>query len=456
MAGRRAAAKRGSGDSSDNNDNANQDQPVPLDVAAFVAAITSAITTAVANAVAAPTPKPSQPAPQRSISTAIDPFDTHSMNFDTRYGKSQWFKSTEAAHDWKRIAIVTANAEKFTDLIEDRTTTYGYGSLVNIPTSGTGTVSALPRVVSGVDAWNADLKDRVNLLLQTHLVSLKQVQQYSGWIFGDEHSTLTKSADMIIKSIDPNATGNIGLANHEKIRNRQFSSTLNFILKNHLQRASFISLNPKKDTFTYTDEVTGRKVDCGLIKLWTILKIVKPQLVVDYREHEKKLESLTLRSCRNNVQKFLTTMETTEILINSLLPGTEVFSDQRYNTIMFNQLLKTTCKDFLTNVKQSRSDWIKNPKTFDQATAQMEFTNLYTNFSSAGDWDRADEEQAKIIALTTELTDTKAQIAKLSKGPKPAGVKGVVRKGLEAWRFAYTGKTKTADDVKYVFCKDHG
>ena len=132
---------------------------------------------------------------------------------------------------------------------------------------------------------------------------------------------------MIIKAIDPNAAGNVGLVNHKKIRNRQFSSALNFILKNHLQRASFISLNPKKDTFTYTDEFTGRKVDCGLIKLWTILNIVKPQLVVDYREHEKKLESLTLRLCGNNVQKFLTTIETTKILINSLLPGTEVFSD---------------------------------------------------------------------------------------------------------------------------------
>ena len=120
---------------------------------------------------------------------------------------------------------------------------------------------------------------------------------------------------MIIKAIDPNATGNIGLVNHEKILNRQFSSALNFILKNHLQQASFISLNPKKDTFTYMDEVTGRKVYCELIKLWTILNIVKPQLVVDYREHEKRLESLTLCSCGKNVQTFLTMMETTEILI---------------------------------------------------------------------------------------------------------------------------------------------
>ena len=57
--------------------------------------------------------------------------------------------------------------------------------------------------------------------------------------------------------------------------------------------------------------------------------------------------------------------------------------------------------------------------------------------------------------MTTELTDTTDQIAKLSKGPKPAGVKGAVRKGLEAWKFIYAGKAKTVDDFKYVFCKDH-
>ena len=100
---------------------------------------------------------------------------------------------------------------------------------------------------------------------------------------------MIKSADMIIKAIESNATGNVGLMNHEKVRNRQFSSALNFIFKNHLQQASFISLNPKESKFTYTDEVTGRKVDCGLVKLWTILNIVKPQLVVDYRKHERKL-----------------------------------------------------------------------------------------------------------------------------------------------------------------------
>ena len=128
---------------------------------------------------------------------------------------------------------------------------------------------------------------------------------------------------MIVKAIDPNKPGKVGLLNHEKIRNRQFRSALNFILKNHLERSSFISLNLKKSIFTYSDEVIGRKVDCGLFKLSLFLNIFKPQLVVDYREQEKKLEDLNLCACGNNVQTFLTTMDTMKILIKSMLPDKE-------------------------------------------------------------------------------------------------------------------------------------
>ena len=85
-----------------------------------------------------------------------------------------------------------------------------------------------------------------------------------------------------------------------------------------------------------------------------------------------------------------------------------------------------------------------------------EFTNLYTNFSSAGDWDKSDEEQTKIIALTDGLKDTKAQVAKLSKAPKTPDATGTARKGLGAWKFENVGKFKTVDNVKHVWCKEHG
>ena len=85
-----------------------------------------------------------------------------------------------------------------------------------------------------------------------------------------------------------------------------------------------------------------------------------------------------------------------------------------------------------------------------------EFTNLYTNFSSAGDWDKADKEQDTIIALTTELKNTKAQVPKLSKAPKTPAATGTDQRGLEAWKFENVRKFKTVDNVKHVWCKEYG
>ena len=139
-----AAAKK----KSTTGDSRNDDNPTlpAANITSFLAAITGAITNAATTATTS-----THTASYQSMSTEINPFDMQSMNFDTRGGKGQWYKCTENTDGWKRIAIVTANAELFTDLIEDRMTTFGFGSLINAPTSGTGTVDLNPRRVSGVN-----------------------------------------------------------------------------------------------------------------------------------------------------------------------------------------------------------------------------------------------------------------------------------------------------------------
>ena len=133
----RAAAK----EKSATEDSSDDDKPtLPVsDITAFLAATTGAITTAITAATIS-----TRTASNRCISTTINHFDTQTMNFDTRGVKGRWYKCTEKPDERKRIAIVTANAKLFTDLIEDRTTTFRFGSLINVPTLGTGTVDANP------------------------------------------------------------------------------------------------------------------------------------------------------------------------------------------------------------------------------------------------------------------------------------------------------------------------
>ena len=57
---------------------------------ARVAALTSAITTAVATAVAGVAAAPGASANARKVSTAINPYDTESIDLDSKEGKYHW------------------------------------------------------------------------------------------------------------------------------------------------------------------------------------------------------------------------------------------------------------------------------------------------------------------------------------------------------------------------------
>ena len=97
-----------------------------------------------------------------------------------------------------------------------------------------------PRTFKGKEYHNVNLNDYVNILKEPHKLNLEDVRKYLAWIMGNETSSLTilAEADMVIKAIDPNKTGNVGLTNKRRILLRQYSGMLNFIIKNHLQRTS--------------------------------------------------------------------------------------------------------------------------------------------------------------------------------------------------------------------------
>ena len=231
---------------------------------------------------------------------------------------------------------------------------------------------------------------------------------------------------------------------------RQYNSIINFIIKNHLIQRSYTSQKPNKYLFTYKDEVSRRKVSCGLIKLWLCLNVVRSQLVVYFRVHETKLDDLALLSCNNNVNTFLTTMEKIRIVINLMLSDKQEFSEHRFWTIMFDQLPKSICEDFLTNVNQAKSNWIKNPKKFNCASAMIDFTNFYTNYTSTGHWYKSDANAAMIIALVTALK--KERNKNIPKSPKNSGTPSDGRPGLEIWKFENVGKFRTVGGFKHACC----
>ena len=55
---------------------------------------------------------------------------------------------------------------------------------------------------------------------------------------------------------------------------------------------------------------------------------------------------------------------------------------QHMNTLIFDELSKTSCEYFLADVRLKNSEWINEPATFNTAQSMLDLTNLYTNYKS--------------------------------------------------------------------------
>ena len=420
-------------------------------MAAMLKALTAAITAGFANASTTPTT-----AVVKKHSTSLDPYDTQGFDLDTKDGKYQWSIMTRMIGGWKLLPISVENADRLMDLFKDRKTQFGLDSICTVPTSGTGNSYPRPRTIAGVDYQNTDLKDHFELLKDIHMLTLNHVRAYSGWFMGGESSTLVTSTDMQIKAIDPNKIGNAGLVNQFKIRLRRLSGALHFILKNHVSRSSYNSFLPSLKICLYQDKVSGRKLICGLILLKMAMEVMKPQLVINHRQKEKALESLTLSNAENNVRTFLTKMQEQRDEIDTLRKDGVKYDAQRFLTLMFDKLLETSCPDFLSEVKLSRNQWVKNPAAIDENVLVAEFINLYTNFKSNGEWDKhVVNKDATIIALATAL---KAAKKATEPAPKLKGAPKSNDTGPPAWKFEKVGATTTCPDSGNIFkwCPHHG
>ena len=199
----------------------------------FMASMTSAIATAITNAstnatniaAAAATAVRTVPNPGASISSSIDPFDNLSTDMNTREGKALWYTITRMPGAWPKagVAVTVANAEALQNLIRDKVVSYDLDHLMDIPTTGTGSLESAPKTIGGKDYANANLGNFVSFLDKIHQVTLVDVQSFEGWYIGVPSSNLAASANMKIEPLDPNAIGNLGLVNLQKIQLRQYS-----------------------------------------------------------------------------------------------------------------------------------------------------------------------------------------------------------------------------------------
>ena len=152
-------------------------------LSSLVMAVTQAMMTAIANTTV-PVPVTSKTI---TYSSTINPYNNESFKTKTKEGKYRWHLTTKTTKGWKKdcISATVEHGDKILDLFKDRSVQFILDNIMNIWTSGKGAVHATPQTTVGVDHWNADVRDYINILTSYHQLYLDQVHAFSGWFMGD-------------------------------------------------------------------------------------------------------------------------------------------------------------------------------------------------------------------------------------------------------------------------------
>jgi hypothetical protein len=162
---------------------------------------------------------------------------------------------------------------------------------------------------------------------------------------------------MSMKYIDINAAGNRGLVACFKQECRTVLCLVRHTIKNHLTTLSYCALLVCKKQFAYECAETGNVTYKGFTLLRMVYTMVKPNLVVDIKDLQLKMEKMTLLTTDNNFHTLATSLEELQQEIHAE-KGEEFCKDNKLLTELFCAAEATTNKLYAINVILAKSAWI--------------------------------------------------------------------------------------------------
>ena len=302
-----------------------------------------------------------------------------------------------------------------------------------------------------------------NLIEDFNHLSIEEVMAFTLWFMGDLGQALAVRPvnDMKMKWLDVNAPGNDGLVSCFKQECCTVSYVLWHTIKNHLSPASYKSLLVRKKDFAYECTETGDVYYDGYTLLCMIFTVVKPDVIVDIKDLQTKMEKMTILSAGNDFHKLSTAMEELQQQINAE-KGEDFLKDDKPLSELFRAAEATTNDAFNLFVCIAKTNWITG-KIRDKHVILNDLNVIYRNMVAVGSWKNVSSADSKIIALTTELKQLKKKYAE-SKNTSNFNGKGGGKAGQSKkeegknWCYTKVGETTICPETGAMlkWCPYHG
>jgi hypothetical protein len=356
--------------------------------------------------------------------TVMSPYGNF-LEINSKDQKTLWRKMVKPSDDHMVLDMTVMNSKAIVDLFQDKAITYRWMRFMRIPTAWTGAISPnLKLSPGGKDIYHADLSNFKNLIEDFNHITLEQVMAFASWFMGDNHQLLVVRplTDMKMKYLDVNAPGNLGLVACFKQECCTVSCLVWHTIKNHLTATSYTALLVLKKEFTYKCNETGDITYRGFTLLRMIYIVVKPNVVVDIKDLQNKMEKMTLLTCDNNFHTLAMSLEELQQEINAK-KGKNFFKDDKLLTELFRAAKTTTNKLFAINVSLAKTAWITG-KQMDKHNFIQDLCVLHCNSVADGSWSQVSLADSKIIALITQAKSLQDKLNKASAGKGKPSQKG--------------------------------
>jgi len=376
-----------------------------------------------------------------------------------------WREMVQAPSDFAKLEMSVANGKTILEFFIDKAVTFRCMRYMNIPTSGTGLVAAVSGATpGGQPRYSADLGDSKNLLEEYKHITIEQVMAFTSWFMGDEAQALAVRApdDMKMRYLDVTAAGNSSLVARFKQELRTVSCLIWHTIKNHFSASAYKALLVRKKDFAYECTESSEVTYDGFTLLRMIFDIVKPSVIVDVNDLQRKMEKITLLSAGNNFQTLCTTLEGIQQEINAE-KGDDYCKDDAMLMQLFRAAETTTNEGFAFDVRQAKVAWMTG-KIKDKTSIINDLCAIYRNMVADESWNKVSSADSKIIALTTQVKDLKKQLEAKPAAvtpPKPNKKKAGAASNKEVgknWRYTKVGDTlKCPETGKMLkWCPHHG
>jgi hypothetical protein len=356
------------------------------------------------------------PSPRTTVTSPYRNF----LDINSKDQKMLWCKMVKPSNDHVLLDLTVSNSKAIVDLFQDKAITYRWMRFMHIPTDRTGAISPTLKCSSGSkDIFHANLSNFKNLIEDFNHITLEQVMAFASWfmVMGDYGQLLVGHplTNMKMKYIDVNAPGNSGLIASFKQECCSVSCLVWNTIKNHLTMTSYKALLVCKKEFAYECNKTGDITYEGFTLLSMIYIVDEPNVVVDVKDLQNKMEKMTLITCDNNFKSLTRSLEELQQEINAK-KGKDFLKDDKLLTKLFCAAKTTTNKLFAINVSLAmKTAWITGKQT-DKNSIIQDSCILYRNSVADGSWSWVSSADSKIIALTTQVKSLQDKLNKASSG----------------------------------------